>query len=402
MRSMPRSRRTARSPTNSILRPANLALKAKILDRMGRPEEADGLFRKSIALVDTMIQRASTLSVERQLLAEMSDIYSAYFAYLSDQNRYEAALQVLENVRGRLEAEALEHHSSQPLHQPTAQEQELTRLNIALINTDDPKTRDALLDRIYQTEINLGPSKLATASISHPVTLAQLQRTISPGQLLIEYVLAKPASYALAVTDSSIRAYRLKTGPTIESEVKRYREEIHAKLSDPSLGQALFNDLLAPIQEYSTHKDLVIVPDGELHLLPFSALVNHGAYVLASHTVDVAPSSTAFELLERALGTDRHQRKCPISEWRHGPRPQTAAIQFFGRSAARRRISSFHSRTVKQKLKPSPAICHSPTRSFWAGTQRKPISNARLVKAPTSSISHCMAMPMSTTPIGRR
>ena len=102
------------------------------------PEEADGLFRKSIALVDTMIRRASTLSVERQLLAEMSDIYSAYFAYLSDKNRYEAALQVLENVRGRLESEALEHHSSQPLHQPTPQEQELTRLNIALINTDDP------------------------------------------------------------------------------------------------------------------------------------------------------------------------------------------------------------------------------------------------------------------------
>ena len=91
-----------------------------------------------------MIRRASTLSVERQLLAEMSDIYSAYFAYLSDKNRYEAALQVLENVRGRLESEALEHHGSQSLHQPTPQEQELTRLNIALINTDDPKTRDAL------------------------------------------------------------------------------------------------------------------------------------------------------------------------------------------------------------------------------------------------------------------
>ena len=47
---------------------------------------------------------------------------------------------------------------------------------------------------------------------------------------MIEYVLAKPASYALAVTDSSIRAYRLKAGATIETEVKKYRDEIHAKL----------------------------------------------------------------------------------------------------------------------------------------------------------------------------
>jgi tetratricopeptide (TPR) repeat protein len=281
-----------RIPNELYLAPANIALKAKILDRMGRSREADGLFRKSIGLVDSMIQRASTMSVQRQLLSQMSDIYSAYFAYLSDQNRYEAALQVLENVRGRLEAEALEHHSSQPLHQPTPQEEQLSRLNIALINTDDPRRRDALLDEIYRTEINLGPSKLAAASITHPVTLAQLQQTLSSDQLLIEYVLAKPASYALAVTATSIRTYRLKPGSNIESEVKKYRDEIHVKLADPSLGQALFADLLAPIQEYSTHKDLVIVPDGELHLLPFSALVNARAYVLASHTVDVAPSST--------------------------------------------------------------------------------------------------------------
>jgi CHAT domain-containing protein len=285
-------------PNELYLAPANLALKARILERMGHAQEADALFRKSIALVDSMIQRSSTMSVERQLLAEMSDIYSDYFAYLSDQNRYGAALQVLENVRGRLEAEALEHHASQPLHQPTLQEKELTQLNISLINTDDPKTRDALLDQIYRTEINLGPSKLAAASISHPVSLTRLKEALSPSQLLIEYVLAKPASYALAVTDSTIRAYRLKSGPAIESEVKKYRDEIHAKLADPSLGQTLFQDVLAPVQEYSTHEDLVIVPDGELHLLPFSALVNSGSYVLASHTVDVAPSSTAFELLK--------------------------------------------------------------------------------------------------------
>jgi CHAT domain-containing protein len=285
-------------PNELYLAPANLALKAKILQQIGRSQEADGLFRKSIALVDTMIRRASTTSVERQLLAEMSDVYSAYFAYLSEQNRYEAALQVLENVRGRLEAEALEHHASQPLHEPTPQEQELTRLNISLINTDDPKARDTLLDQIYRTEINLGPSKLAAAAISHPVTITHLQDSLSPSQLLIEYVLAKPASYALAVTDSTIHAYRLKSGLAIESEVKKYRDEIRAKLADPSLGQTVFHDLLAPVQEYSTHKDLVIVPDGELHLLPFSALVNGGAYVLASHTVDVAPSSTAFELLK--------------------------------------------------------------------------------------------------------
>jgi hypothetical protein len=112
------------------------------------------------------------------------------------QGRYDDALRVLETVRGRLEAEALQHHSSQPLHAPTTQEQELTRLNLDLINTDDPKKRDALMSAIYQTEISLGPSKLAAVSIAHPVPLPQLQRVLSQDQLLIEYVLANPTSYA--------------------------------------------------------------------------------------------------------------------------------------------------------------------------------------------------------------
>ena len=286
-------------PNELYLAPANLALKAMIVDKMGNSKEADALFRKSTTLVGSMLQRATTVGVERQLLAEMSDIYSAYFASLCRQGRYDDALEVLENVRGRLEAEALQHHSSQPLHAPTPQEQELTRLNVALINTDDPKKRDALMSAIYQTEINLGPSKLAAVSIAHPVTLPELQRVLSQDQLLIEYVLAKTTSYALAITRSEVHAYRLTSRRAIEANAAKYSAELRAKLTDPTLAQTLFNQLLAPIQNYANKKELVIIPDGQLHLLPFSALVNKDAYVLSSHTVDVAPSSTAFEILRR-------------------------------------------------------------------------------------------------------
>jgi CHAT domain-containing protein len=170
---------------------------------------------------------------------------------------------------------------------------------VALINTDDPKRRDALMSAIYQTEINLGPSKLAAVSIAHPVTLPQLQRVLSPDQLLIEYVLANPTSYALAISRSGVHAYSLFSKVSIEANATKYRDEIHAKLTDPKLAQVLFNELLGPIQDYVDKKDLVIVPDGQLHLLPFSALVNKDAYVLSSHTVDIAPSSTAFEILRR-------------------------------------------------------------------------------------------------------
>jgi tetratricopeptide (TPR) repeat protein len=86
-------------PDELYLVPRNLAIKAEIEDKMGQAKEADGLYQKSIALVDGMIQHAATTNIQRQLLAEMSDVYSGYFESLCAQRRYDDALQALEQVR---------------------------------------------------------------------------------------------------------------------------------------------------------------------------------------------------------------------------------------------------------------------------------------------------------------
>ena len=54
---------------------------------------------------------------------------------------------------------------------------------------------------------------------------------------------------------------------------------------------------LASIPEFKEKQALIVVPDGNLHLLPFSALVNQGQYVLTSHLVTVAPSGTVLHIL---------------------------------------------------------------------------------------------------------
>ena len=291
-------------PDELYLVPRNLAIKAEIIDKMGHAKEADGLYQKSIALVDGMIQHAATTNIQRQLLAEMSDVYSDYFASLCAQKRYDEALQALEKVRGRVETEALEHHASQPVHAPTPDEQELTRLNLALINTDDPATRASLISEINNTELKISPSALAQETTIHPAHLAEVQRTLSPNALLIEYVLAERNSYALAITHTSVTPYRLPPKTQIESDSNLYRKEIRAQKVDVALAQRLFSELLEPIKEYRQKTDLIIVPDSSLHLLPFAALADKGSYVLKTHTVDVAPSSTVFDLLHKRLAQE--------------------------------------------------------------------------------------------------
>jgi tetratricopeptide (TPR) repeat protein len=292
-------------PDELYLVPRNLAIKAEIIETMGQAREADGFYQRSIALVDGMIQHAATTNIQRQLLAEMSDVYSGYFASLCTQKRYDDALQVLERVRGRVETEALEHHASQLVHAPTPDEQELTRLNLALINTDNPAARSSLIREIDNTELKISPSALAQQTIVHPVHLADVQRNLSPNALLIEYVLAERSSYVLAITQTSVKPYHLPAKTQIESDSNLYRREIRAQKVDLALAQRLFTELLNPIKEYHQKTDLIIVPDSSLHLLPFAALADKGSYVLKTHTVDVAPSSTVFDLLRKRLGSPR-------------------------------------------------------------------------------------------------
>ena len=288
-------------PDELYLVPRNLAIKAEIVNKMGQAKQAEGLYRKSIALVNRMMAHAPTSNVQRQLLVEMSDVYSGYFAALCAQHRYNDALQILDNVRGRVEANAVQHHGTQPVHEATAEEKELTRLNLSLINTDDPASRAAIDNAIYHAELFMQPTQLdiARESITHPVTLSELQKSLGPNALLVEYVLAEPASYVLAISHDGVKHYQLPSKRTIEADANLYRKEIRSQKEDKALAQKLFNELLQPVSEIGDKTDLIVIPDGALHLLPFSALQDGSGYLIKSHSVDVNPSATVYALLHK-------------------------------------------------------------------------------------------------------
>lgn len=87
--------------------------------------------------------------------------------------------------------------------------------------------------------------------------------------LLIEYVLAEPNSHVFAITHDSVTPYRLPSKSVIEEDANQYRKEIRREKEDRALAQRLFAELLEPMKVCAQKTNLVIVPDGSLHLLPF-------------------------------------------------------------------------------------------------------------------------------------
>lgn len=293
-------------PDEMYFVPRNLAIKAEILARLGKTQESDDLYEKSADLLDALLSRVPTPMIERQLLDDLSVVYAGYFASLSSQGKLADAFRVIERARGRIEAQALSPHTVIPPHAPSPAELKLTSLNVRLLDTDNATARGQILNAIYTTEQQLSTDDSDIDTLPDPVTLSRLEENLHASELLVEYVLAEPHSYALAVTRTGAHCYTLPPKSALIDDASRYRTELMDQKTDLPLAQKLFNSLLGVIPEYSTKADLIVVPDGELELLPFGALANGGQYILASHTVSVAPSGTVLDFLRHRANLPTH------------------------------------------------------------------------------------------------
>jgi hypothetical protein len=189
--------------------PRDLAIKAEIMARLGDRKSATILHEKSADMLDDLLSRVPTPTVERLLLADLSKVYSGHFEFLSDQGRTSDAFRVIERARGRVEAQSLAHHEIVAPHDPNPAEQQLSRLKIDLLNTDDSISRGRILTSIYQIELQLDSDSTARNKPPEPVDLGQLQRELRPSELFVEYVLDDPHSYALALTHTTAHRYAL-------------------------------------------------------------------------------------------------------------------------------------------------------------------------------------------------
>jgi tetratricopeptide (TPR) repeat protein len=106
--------------------PRDLAIKAEILAKLGDAKASDELYQKSTDLIDALLSKVPTPTVERQLLGQLSEVYAGYFASLSNRGKNREAFGAIERARGRVEAQALEDHEPVAPHEPTAAENLLT------------------------------------------------------------------------------------------------------------------------------------------------------------------------------------------------------------------------------------------------------------------------------------
>jgi CHAT domain-containing protein len=285
--------------------PERLAFLARLRADRGKIEDADRLYEQAQDVVEGLMVSLASPSSRTLTIGAMSQIYTDHFTLAADKlNSPARAFEVLETARGRTAADVLRNREPAPASNGRARpyEREIARLQTRLMRSLTRQERKEILERLFDAEQELYAAKFSgnqrLMEKGDPVQLSTLQESLRPDELVLEYALCEPTSYALVIDATESLIVRLAGRGQIEALVERYLSEVRARKSAAEAAKQLYSMLLGTVPERLRKARLIVVPDGRLHLLPFEALLNaKGDYVLSRHIVTSAPSSTVLHLL---------------------------------------------------------------------------------------------------------
>jgi CHAT domain-containing protein len=192
--------------------------------------------------------------------------------------------------------------------------------------------------RDTQAQIRSSSPRYANLTQPQPLAAGQIQGLLDANTMLLEFSLGEERSYLWAVTPTAIRSFTLPKRAVIEESAKRFyelltaRNQFRAKESNqqkqtrvaatdaesPAAAAELGRMLLAQVAPLLGKKRLVIVADGALQYVPFSALSVTPAKaryqpLVANNEVLFLPSATTLSVLRsEAAGREKAQKTVAV------------------------------------------------------------------------------------------
>lgn len=291
--------------------PHYLAVEAELKEAKGDYKGADSLFSEAADLVDGMLVDVPTPTLESSLVATMSEIYTEHFqlavSALKDNDK---AFEIVERARGRGMADGLRDHRelrTEAVSDTDPAEAEITDLQRQLREQQTSAARAQLLGDLDEAETKFAKSEYDHAQFRRlvplrPISLEMLQQSLEPGEAVLEYVLSDPRSFCLVITQRTADVKTLAGRTRLDTMISQYLARVEAKKPADAEAQRLYSLALRDCLNGLSEHHLIVIPDGKLNDIPFSALIDSsGRYVAESHVISVAPSGTVLYVLRHEV-----------------------------------------------------------------------------------------------------
>ena len=293
---------------------------ASVQNNLGQTVEARRNITGALEIVETIRGKIASTDLRSSYFSTVQQYYDLYIELLMREHRSRpnenfnfAALQVSEHARARSLLDLLQEAKTDVRQgvDPSllAREKEL----LELINGKAAQQQQAFSDtrkaelaktlgeeitrlsdeyETLQTSVRRSHPRYSNLAHATPLTLPDLQKSLDPQTLLLEYKLGDERSYLWLVSQTKLETYELAPRGQIETHARKFYElltERNRTLKGETSAQKLsrvqdaeqklkahieqFRQmLLGPVASLLRDKRLVVVADGALQYVPFTVL----------------------------------------------------------------------------------------------------------------------------------
>jgi len=180
-----------------------------------------------------------------------------------------------------------------------------------------------------EVEITQKHPRYAELQYPTPLGLKAIQDLLDEQTALLEYALGEDRSFLFVVTKTDYFVAQLPPASSISDRLKQLRDTLITKPQRKTFStyieqaRALHQTLIEPARKLVAGKQqLIIVPDGLLHYLPFEVLLSSGdeksltavgprqwPYLVRDYAISVVPSSSVLASLRRSRQATPEQQK---------------------------------------------------------------------------------------------
>ncbi|MGB3507964.1 MAG: CHAT domain-containing tetratricopeptide repeat protein [Microcoleaceae cyanobacterium] len=301
--------------------------------KKGNLDKSLDRIESAIAIVEQLRTKIDSAELRSSYFATVQDYYKFYIDLLMELHKqnpkqsFDAkALHASESSRARTLLELLTEANANIRQgvDPKLLQQEQTTLQkldttekrrIELVSGDHTpqqlekiKLEYATLQTEYkqlQNQIKQNSPRYAALKYPQPLNLQQIQKQVlDDNTILLEYSLGADRSYLWAVTKNSITSYQLPPQAEIETAAQQFIDLLtapHLRSSPqdlPNAAKALSEIILQPVAPQLKNKRLLIVSDGILQYIPFSALSAPGKNIplIVEHKIVNLPSASTIAI----------------------------------------------------------------------------------------------------------
>lgn len=324
---------------------ARLKTRGFMREMQGDLDGALALYLQAIDLVERDRRKLKDETSRSDFLNSRIDFYHYPILVLLEQRRHAEAFALLERSKGRAMADLL---ASRAVVLPNAEERTLYALSVKLrsrigdlqkqlfgmTSGGAPQAKIAQVTAELQTsqqqydqltgQIQSRGGKLQELVVAEPASLAQLQKAMNEEHFeVLQYMIQESALILWHISGDGVT---VRNVVLLNADLIKKIDSLQASLEDPNndfdadTAKELYLFLFAPTRDSIKSKRHVIIPQAELHQLPFEALLDpetgqalgENYQILCSQRQCAAEPEAAGRLQGRKATGWRLRRRAPL------------------------------------------------------------------------------------------